>query len=169
MMINWALFQTGFDVFSDDPIGWYLNLPLFSQILIIIGLIALTIASLVLFYYILKGLAYLLYYLFKGLYYLFKGIFLGFYKLFEAFYHAISGKPKKSKQEILPIPEIPKLSREYIPNKIEQNKLKIPHYCTECGQKITESMSSLLTSTGVGYCFHCGKEFKLHITYNSNF
>ncbi len=167
-MVNLTLFQTGFDVFWDDPIGRFLNLPLFSQILIIIGLIALTIAALVLVYYILKGLAYLLYYIFKGLYYLFKGIFLGFYKLFEAFYHAISGKPKKSKQEILAIPETPQFSREYFPNKIEQNKFKIPNYCTECGQKITESMSSLLTSRGVGYCFHCGKEFNLQMTYNSN-
>ena len=168
-MVEWTLFQTGFDIFWNDPIGYFLDLPLLSQILIIIGLVAITIAALVLVYYILKGLVYLLYYIFKGLYYLFKGIFLGLSKLFESFYHAISGKSKKGKQKLLSIPESPQFSREYFPNKIEQNKFKIPNYCTECGQKITKSMSSLLISRGVGYCFHCGKEFKLQKIYNSTF
>ena len=159
-MIDLTILQAG-HVFWDDPIGWFLQLPLLFQIFIIIGLIALTIAALVLVYYILKGLTYLLYYIFKGLYYLFKGIFLGFYKLFEAFYHAISGKPKKNKQEISPPPEGPIIPREHFPSVIGRNEFKIPNYCTECGQQITESMSSLLISRGIGYCFYCGKEFKI--------
>ncbi|MFX1571402.1 MAG: hypothetical protein ACFFB0_01525 [Promethearchaeota archaeon] len=168
-MVGWTLFQTGSDVVWDNPVGWFSSLPLISQILIIVGLIALSIAVLVLVYYLLKGLAYLLYYIFKGLYYLFKGIFLGLYKFFEAFYYVISGKRKKVKQEILIIPDSSQTSRENIPHKIDQITSKIPIYCTECGQRITESMAFLLTSQGVGYCFHCGKEFKKQKSYKSNF
>jgi len=159
-MVDFNMFQSWSDPFWEDPIGWYVNLPLFGQIIIIIALIALTIAVLVLVYYILKGLAYLLYYIFKGLYYLFKGIFLGFYKLFEAVYYAISGKNKKKNQPIIQTPKSPPVSYEYTTNLI-MNLPKVPYYCTECGNKLTKSMQSLLTSQKVAYCFHCGKEFEL--------
>jgi hypothetical protein len=101
---NLSIFQTVWDRIWNDPIGWFLEFPLLGQILIIIGLIALTIAALVLVYYILKGVAYLLYYLFKGLYLLLKAIFTGIYKLFEGLFYAISGKPKKTAQKITPPP-----------------------------------------------------------------
>ncbi len=94
-MTAFTFLQTGWNLIWEDPIGWYLSLPLVGQILVIIIAIRLAIVALVLVYYILKGLAYLLYYLFKGLFYLFKGIYLGFYKLLETIYYAVSGKPKK--------------------------------------------------------------------------
>ena len=169
MNIDWYIFQTGWDYIWKDPIGWFLELPLLSQILFIIVIVALSILAVILVYYILKGVVYLLYYLFKGLYYLFKGIFLGFYKLFEAIYYAISGKPKK-KEEIIPqTPEAPTIPPHQVSNLTERNEIRFPNYCTECGQKITESMESLLISRGIAFCFHCGKEYELKIAVNPNY
>ena len=168
-MTNFTFLQTGWGLIWEDPIGWYLSLPLVGQILVIIIAILLTIVALVLVYYILKGLAYLLYYLFKGLFYLFKGIYLGFYKLLETIYYAVSGKPKKKSPLISqpsPIPPPPPATinpPQVVSNLPNSNESKIPSYCTECGQKITESMSSLLISRGIGFCFYCGKEFKIEM------
>jgi len=169
MNIDWSKFQTGWDYIWKDPIGWFLELPLFIQTLFIITIIALSILAVVLVHYILKGVAYLLYYLFKGLYYLFKGIFLGLYKLFEAIYYAISGKLKK-KEEIIPqTPESLTIPSQQASNLIERNEISTPSYCTECGQQITESMESLLISRGIAFCFYCGKQFELKMAENPNF
>ncbi len=169
MNIDWSIFQTGWDYIWEDPIGWFLGLPLLNQILILIGIIVLSILALVLVYYILKGVAYLLYYLFKGLYYLFKAIFLGLYKLFEALYYAITGKSKKKEETIPKPPEISAIPPHHVPNLIERNEIRIPSYCTECGQKTTKSMESLLISRGIAFCFYCGKGFKLKMAENPNF
>ena len=163
-MTDMGILTTVWDRIWSDPIGWFLEFPLFGQVLIIIGLIALTIAALVLAYYILKGVAYLLYYLFKGLYLLFKAIFTGIYKLFEELYYTISGKPRKKAQKITLPPTEPIVSPENIPKSQEVTDVKIPYYCTECGQKITDSMNTLLSSRDVAFCFYCGKEFKLKKT-----
>ncbi|MFW9897031.1 MAG: hypothetical protein ACFFD7_14590 [Candidatus Thorarchaeota archaeon] len=156
-----GIFGTGWDRIWNDPIGWFLEFPLLTQILIIIGLIAITIAVLVLVYYILKGLAYFLYYLFKGLYLFLKAIFTGIYKIFKDMYYVISGKSRK-KPPVMPYPSIKSnISPEYSSKYQEVKSEKIPYYCTECGQKLTVSMSKLLTSRGIAFCFSCGKEFKL--------
>jgi hypothetical protein len=169
MNIEWSIFQTGWDNIWRDPIGWFLELPLLTQILVFIGIIALTIATIVLVYYILKGVAYLLYYLFKGLYYLFKGIFLGIYKLFEAIYNAIKRKPNKKEEPIPQTLEPPAIPPEQISNLILRNEIRVPTYCTECGQKITESMKSLLTSRSIAFCFYCGKQYEIKVVEQSNF
>ena len=49
-MTDMGIFTTVWEKIWSDPIGWFLEFPLFSQVLIIIGLIALTIAALVLVY-----------------------------------------------------------------------------------------------------------------------
>ena len=161
-MTDMGILTTVWDRIWSDPIGWFLEFPLRGQIVIIIGLIALTIAALVLVYYILKGVAYLLYYLFKGLYLLLKAIFTGIYKLFEELYYEISGKPRKKDQKITHPSSEPIQIPVNIPKFQDIKKEKIPYYCTECGQKITDSMNTLLTSRGVAFCFYCGKEFKLN-------
>jgi len=38
MNIDWSIFQTGWDYIWEDPIGWFLGLPLLNQILILIGI-----------------------------------------------------------------------------------------------------------------------------------
>ena len=160
-IFDWGILTTTWDVIWNDPIGWFLELALFIQILIIIALIAIAIIALVLVYYIFKGVAYLLYYLFKGLYYLFKGIYTGLSKLFEDLSYAISGKPRKKGQTMPKISEESIGPPEYASNFEEIAEVKIPYYCTECGQKITESLNVLLTERGVAFCFYCGKEFKV--------
>jgi len=159
--IDLGILATNWDIIWNDPIGWFLGLSLFVQILVVIVLITIVIAALVLVYYVLKGVAYLLYYLFKGLYHLLKGIYKGFSKLFEALSSAISGKPRKKDQSIPLISKESIESPEYVSNIEEIADIKTPYYCTECGQKITESMNTLLNERGVGFCFYCGKEFKV--------
>jgi hypothetical protein len=160
-VVDWGILETTWDIIWNDPIGWFLELPLFNQILIIIGLIALVIVALVLVYYVVKGVVYLLYYLFKGLYYLFKSIYTRLSKLFEGLSYAISGEPRKKDQTIPPISNELISPPEQVSNFEEKTEVKTPYYCTECGQTITVSMNSLLTSRGVAFCFFCGKEFKL--------
>ncbi len=161
-VIDLGILTTNWDILWNDPIGWFLGLSLLVQILVFVVLIAIAILALILVYYILKGVAYLLYYLFKGLYYLLKGIFTGLSKLLERLSYEISGKPRKKDQSTSPI------SKEYIEhpkhvsNFEEIAEVKTPYYCTECGQKITDSMGTLLNERGVAFCFYCGKEFKLN-------
>ena len=169
MNIDWSILQSGWDIIWEDPIGWFLELPLITQILLGIGIIAVLIGVIVLVYYILKGVAYLLYYLFKGLYYLFKGIFVGIYKLFEALYYAISGKPKKQKNTLTHIPESPPIPVQPELTNFKLEEVKIPSYCTECGHKLTKSMQSLLASRGTAFCFHCGMQFELRTIENPNY
>ncbi|MFX1278900.1 MAG: hypothetical protein ACFFA3_05745 [Promethearchaeota archaeon] len=169
MNIDLNLFQSGWDIIWEDPIAWFLELPLLTQILVAIGIIAILIGAIILVYYILKGVGYLLYYLFKGLYYLFKGIFIGLYKLFEALYYAISGKPKKQKGKILPTTEVQVTPVEQRLSQYGIEREKIPSYCTECGHKLTESMQFLLISKGFAYCFHCGMQFELKTYENPKF
>ena len=165
----WDIFQTSLDFIWEKPIAWFLQQPLLSQILIIVGIVALVIAAVILVYYILKGVVYLLSYIFKGLHYLFKGIFLGVYKLYELLYYAISGKPREKKQIITPAPEKSTDSIEQPSRIIERNDATFPKYCTECGQEITESLESLLISKGVAFCFYCGNQFKLKMAKFSNY
>ncbi len=156
-----SILQTGWDYIWEAPIAWFLQQTLFSQILIIVGIIAVSIAAVILVYYILKGVVYLLYYLFKGLYYLFKALFLGIYKLFELIFYAISGKPREKKNIIKPTTDQPIVLDDQSPQIFERDDIDFPNFCSECGRKITESLEPLLISRGVAFCFYCGNEFKV--------
>jgi len=158
-----------FGVPWEEIVNWYLAQPIYGQILVLVGLFALLALAVVIVYYVLKGVAYLVYYVIKGVYYLLKGIGLLFYKLFEGLYYAISGKPKKKEETIPQTPQPSTIPPEQISNLIRQNEIRIPTYCTECGQKITESMGSLLSSRGVAFCFYCGKEFEIRAAEQPNF
>lgn len=153
------LLTTTWEIIWSDPIGWFLELSLLFQILILIGLLVLVIAVLVLGYYILKGVAKLLSHVFKGLYSLFDGLYTWLSKLFKELFHSISGKPRKKDQKIPPISKESISQPEHVPH--FENITEMKYYCTECGQKITESMNSLITERGVAFCFYCGKEFTL--------
>ena len=83
-----------FGVPWEEIVNWYLAQPIYGQILVMVGLVALLALAVVIVYYVLKGVAYLVYYVLKGIYYLLKGIGLLFYKICEGLYYAISGKPK---------------------------------------------------------------------------
>ena len=154
-----------FGVAWQEIVDWFLVQPIFAQVLVLIGVFAVLTLAIILVYYVLKGVAYLVYYILKGVYYLLKGIGLLFYKIFEALYYAISGKPKpecctpsteqetayKIKQEEEPIIPIQK-TYQTIPNEVA--------YCSECGNRFTDSMLQTLSSKGTAYCIHCGKGFQ---------
>jgi hypothetical protein len=141
-------------------VSWFLDLPLFGQILVAIGIFTIITLLLVGIYYLLKGIAYLIYYICKGIYYIFKGIAIGIYKLFNGIYHLIvgkkqsdnveTGKTQVSESKVESIPPIPKtqiLSPEIV------------KYCPECGVEVTELMVDQLNRQGYVYCVFCGKKF----------
>ena len=156
----------------EEFVAWFLNIPIYGQVLVIFGAVAVLILTGVLVYYILKGVAYLIYYILKGVYLLLKGILLGIYKLFEELYYAISGKPKPVKQQ----KEV-----EVISNSIEEPKkvnlkeqeLQIINpnasYCSECGSQFTEKMLRQLSENGVVFCVNCGKGYKANLIVVENY
>lgn len=150
--MDWSNILENIGVWYNIFIEWYLEQPLYGQILVIIGIIALLALVIVLVYYIIKGIAYLIYYIIKGVYYLLKGIGYGFYKLSEGFYFLVSGRTKSLTQKNIQI-NIPNNS----PNEYQYNI----GYCSECGRKISEKARLHLETNGMIFCVNCGKELRL--------
>lgn len=154
-----------FGVSLQEIIDWFLAQPLYGQVLVLIGVVAILALVVVIAYYLIKGVAYLVYYLLKGMYYLLKGIGLLFYKLCEALYYAISGKEKpNAKKEEQPEMEV---IQQPIPQKSQLKPQKVVQivspeatYCTECGNEFSAAMAQQLQNKGFVYCVHCGKGFK---------
>ncbi|KKM08375.1 hypothetical protein LCGC14_1724400 [marine sediment metagenome] len=147
----------------EEIVNWFVIQPIYGQILILVGVIALLALAIVLVYYILKGVAYLVYYILKGTYYLLKGIGLLFYKACEALYYAISEKPKPGSVSIQQpgAPQIEIQPEPIIP--IQKNHQHIQPdatFCTECGTKYTDKMIQTLSNKGSVFCIHCGKGFQ---------
>ena len=135
-----SIFSMGWEQIWEDPIEWFLNIPLLAQILISIVLLVIAIAVLVLVIYILTF------------------IFRGLYKIIKTLFRFITGMPKK----IATLPARPPIiSENSLSNAFEVSSQTIPYYCTECGKTITESLRTLLVSGGTAFCLHCGKELKL--------
>ena len=144
-----------------EIVDWFLAQPLYGQILVIVGAVAILALAVVIVYYVLKGVAYLIYYVLKGVYYLLKGIGLLFYKIFEALYYAISGKPKPGSQDKQNQEVIQKHVQVYsYPQKLVQVVEPEASFCTECGSRFSENMMIQLKEKGFVYCIHCGKNFK---------
>ena len=154
-----------FGIAWEEIVNWYLAQPLYGQILILVGVVALLALAIVIVYYVLKGVAYLVYYILKGVYYLLKGIGLLFYKLFEALYYAISGETK---------PEKPPVEEQQNPSPVEEQPEPIVPaqksfqtvysdvtFCSECGSEFSETMIQTLSDKGFAYCIHCGKGFQV--------
>ncbi|MFX0023094.1 MAG: hypothetical protein ACFE9S_12275 [Candidatus Hermodarchaeota archaeon] len=153
-------------IWWQEIVTWFLDQPLFAQVLVIIGVVAVLVLAVILVYYVLKGVGYLIYYLFKGIYYLLKGIGLLFYKIFEGLYYAISGKPRPPKTEApqettqQPPQQPPQVEEEPIVPIQKSSQLVRPEvtFCSECGNKFTDTMLESLSTTGVAYCIHCGSK-----------
>ncbi len=154
-----------FGIAWQEIVDWFLAQPLFAQVLVLIGVFAVLVLAVILVYYILKGVGYLIYYILKGVYYLLKGIGLLFYKIFEGLYYAISGKPRPP-----PKTEIPQEAPPQQPAQVKEEEPIIPiqkstqlvrpevTFCSECGNKFTDTMTQSLSETGVAYCIHCGSK-----------
>ncbi|MFW9878939.1 MAG: hypothetical protein ACFFG0_38155 [Candidatus Thorarchaeota archaeon] len=152
-----------FGIAWQEIVNWFLAQPIYAQVLVIIGAFALLVLAVILVYYILKGVAYLIYYILKGVYYLLKGIGLLFYKIFEGLYYAISGKPK-------PKPCCAPAQEQHAPPQVKEEEPIVPIqkyeqivrsdvvYCSECGNRFTDSMIQSLSERGVAYCIHCGNK-----------
>ncbi|MFW9818578.1 MAG: hypothetical protein ACFFE5_03125 [Candidatus Thorarchaeota archaeon] len=153
-----------------EIVDWFLAQPLFAQVLVIIGVVAVLALAVILVYYVLKGIGYLIYYLFKGIYYLLKGIGLLIYKIFEGLYYLISGKPKPNKCCEIPNEQQPTPQQSPQSNQVKEEEPIVPiqktsqiirpevTFCSECGSKFTDTMLQSLSETGVAYCIHCGSK-----------
>jgi len=159
-------------LYWQEFVAWFLNIPIYGQMLVIFGAVAILVLTGVLVYYILKGVAYLVYYILKGVYLLLKGILLGIYKLFEELYYGISGKPKPIKQQ-----KKVEVNSESIeePQKIKSIEPELQtinpnaSYCSECGSQFTEKMLRQLSENGVVFCVNCGKGYKANLIVVENY
>jgi hypothetical protein len=152
-----------FGITWQEIVNWFLAQPIYAQVLVLIGVFAVLTLAVILVYYILKGVAYLIYYILKGVYYLLKGIGLLFYKLFEGLYYAISGKTK-------PNPCCTPPQERKSPSQLKEEEPIVPiqsseqivrpdvSFCSECGNRFTDSMLQTLSERGVAYCIHCGSK-----------
>jgi len=163
-MVDWNYVRDQFLFGLEEFMNWFLSIPMYGQILVIVGIVATLILAVIIVYYVLKGVAYLIYYILKGVYLLLKAIGLGIYKLCEALYYAISGKPKPVKEPCCEQPQAPSPAIEE-PIRAEpiqkefQTIQPYAAYCSECGMEFTERMNRQLVETGVVYCVHCGKGY----------
>ncbi|MFX0033016.1 MAG: hypothetical protein ACFE9P_10150 [Candidatus Hermodarchaeota archaeon] len=169
-MVDWNLVAETALYYLQEFMEWFLSIPLYVQILVVIGIAAVLVLTAIGVYYLLKGVVYLIYYILKGVYLLLKSIGLLFYKLFKTIYYAISGKPccsieqKSVEQEVTP-----QLHNESEIKKKEllEEELDIVNpraaYCTACGSEFSERMHQQLIERGIAYCALCGKGFKINM------
>ncbi len=139
-----------------NVVNWYLELPLFGQIIVILIILLIVVGT----YYLLKGIGYLIYYAFKGIYYLIRGFFLGIYKIIKGLYNLISGKHKKSEQEETIQHKEPIESKETPQKLIQEYQPAAEYYCSECGMKFSDKMAYKIYSKGITFCDYCGKGFE---------
>ncbi|MHA1913152.1 MAG: hypothetical protein ACW986_01935 [Promethearchaeota archaeon] len=160
---NFEVLWQNIGVWWQEIVNWYLAQPIYGQILVIVGVIALLALAVVIVYYVIKGVAYLVYYIFKGVYYLLKGIGVLFYKLFETLYYAISGESKPESnppQEKQAQPQVEIKSEPIAPvQKTYQSVNPDVSFCSECGNRFSDSMIKALSTKGDVFCIHCGSHF----------
>jgi DNA-directed RNA polymerase subunit RPC12/RpoP len=167
---NWNQISDQALLYWQEFMTWFLNMPIPAQVLIIIGAVASLILSVLIVYFVLKGVGYLIYYILKGVYLLLKGIFEGLYKLFEEIYYDISGKPKpvkkaSSSEEQKINPPQTYVEPEIIKPVLKEIQTVQPNavYCSECGSQYTERMLEQLAENGVAFCVYCGKGYKANL------
>jgi len=150
--MDWRDIVDTLSLWYNEFVDWYLTQPIYGQILVIVGIIAILALIIVVLYYVLKGIAYLIYYILKGIYLILKGIGLGIYKLCEGFYYLVARKFRPPKQT----------ESEDSEKESDQIKLNISLlYCSECGKRFSKKMINNIYNSGIAYCIFCGMEFKL--------
>ena len=168
-MVDWEQIADQALLYWQEVMTWFLALPIYSQVFVIMAAIGAIILSVVIVYYTLKGVAYLVYYILKGVYLLLKAIFTGLYKLFEELYYEISGKPKPIKEssnkkccEQQEAPQQSDEEQEIIKPLQKEIQIIQPNavFCSECGSQYTETMLEQLREIGTAYCVFCGKGYK---------
>jgi hypothetical protein len=171
-MVDWNQIVDQVLLHWQEFIAWFLALPIYSQVFVIMATIGAIILSVIIVYYTLKGVAYLIYYILKGVYLLLKGIFTGLYKLFEEIYYEISGKPKPIKKssdkkccEHQEAYQHSYEEQEIIKPMQKEIQILQPNavFCSECGSQYNENMLVQLKENGIAYCVFCGKGYKSSI------
>ena len=172
-MVNWNGIADQAFLYWQEFLQWFLSVPLYGQVLVVVGAVAVLILALVVVYYVLKGVAYLVYYILKGVYLLLKGIFLGIYKLFEELYYGITGNPRPVKKEEEPELEVESdnsdvevVEPQVEPPVVMKHLVAIQAdaaYCSECGNQFTEKMQQKLNENGQVFCIYCGYGYKTNI------
>jgi len=167
-MVKWNGIADQAFLYWQEFLQWFLSVPIYGQVLVIVGAVAVLILAGIMVYYVLKGTAYLIYYVLKGVYLLLKAIFLGIYKLFEELYYSITGKPRPVKKEKEPEVEPDVSVAQAKEPRIEKSPV-LKHltpiqpdavYCSECGNQFTEQMQQKLHENGNVFCVYCGKGYK---------
>jgi hypothetical protein len=168
-MVDWEQIGSQALLYLQELISWFLALPIITQVFVILAAVGVIILSVIIVYYVLKGVAYLVYYILKGVYLLLKGIFVGLYKLFEELYYEISGNPKPIKEssdkkcgEQQDTPQQSYEEQEIIKPMQKDIQIVQPDavFCSECGSQYTERMLEQLRENGTAYCVFCGKGYK---------
>jgi len=159
----------------DEIVNWYSALTFEAQILVVIGICASLALLCVGLYYLIKGVIYLVYYVILGVAYLMYALFFALFKLFEALYYGFSGKPRPPEEERVKFkkiqikkpkntPEVPPVIAVITPTEIIRAVPEsAPLFCTECGNKLTDSMKKVLTKKGAAFCPYCGKVFQAQL------
>jgi len=168
-VIDWNQMATQALSYWQEFITWFLALPIYSQVFVLMVAVGVIILSVIIVYYTLKGVAYLVYYILKGVYLLLKGIFTSLYKLIEEIYYDISGKPKPIKEssddkccEKQEASQQSYEEQEIIKPMQKEIQIVQPDavFCSECGSQYTERMVEQLSENGIAYCVFCGKGYK---------
>ncbi|MFX0038277.1 MAG: hypothetical protein ACFFCY_01035 [Promethearchaeota archaeon] len=149
--MDWENFFENIGIWYNTFVDWYLQQPLYGQILALIGIIAILALAVTLLYYIIKGISYLIYYSIKGIFYLLKYVGYGIFKLFEGFYLLVSGKTKIKKQNN---------NQFNTQHNYSKNQQVLLEYCRECGRKITNKMKNHLELNEVVFCVNCGTRLR---------
>jgi DNA-directed RNA polymerase subunit RPC12/RpoP len=150
--MDWETFLENIGLWFNTFIEWFIEQPLYGQILVIIGIVALLALTVTLLYYIIKGVAYLVYYTIKGVFYLLKYIGYGFFKLCEGFYLLVSGKSKLKTENN---------NQNGINTKSSEEKHVFLEYCSECGKRSSIKMKNHLEVNEMVYCVNCGTRIEV--------
>ncbi len=165
-MVDWTQVAEDALFYWEQFVVWFLAMPIYAQVLLIVGAVAALVLAVIIVYYVLKGVAHLVYYILKGTYLLIKGIFVGIFKLFEELYYVISRKPRPVKEqkccEQPEQPQQPLQEQEVILPSQKEIQIIQPDaiFCSECGTQYTERMIEQLKLNGIAYCVFCGKGYK---------
>jgi len=151
-----------FNYYWTEFVEWFEVAPLTAQILVIIGIFTVIALTIILVYYIAKGICYILTSIGKGIYKLFKGIST-----------AIEGKPKESEespqsQENQQLNYKQQKSIERVNYKfpeVDNIKAKSPgqvSFCSECGNAFSEKVINTINSRGYAFCQQCGNKYEVN-------
>lgn len=137
-------------------VNFFVEAPLFAQILMGAGIFALIALSITLVYYIVKGI-----------YLLIKAICKGIYKLGKKIYNFAERKIEEFTQPNCPQKNIysnAALIRDSVKSETIQKREKIlvenpreVRFCSSCGTDLSEKFITLLTTDGRAFCEHCGR------------